>query len=407
MPRSIYELDPKGKLSPLAGGLVTGTVGAVDLARDFGILGARGLRGTAGAAKDVAGGMYDFAFTPRGERSATSTPSASGYKPNLGSVNMGGYDPNRSSFPAPDTGIGALLASQSARADTAPRGERGVARGGRGAPRAPAMATEAAVPATKEETREELQARIKTMMGEVPAPEGTSAEDKAARKNEDLWSALAQIGFGAAAGDSPYALTNIGKGAAAAMPGMQASLKERRADEKEENARMYSYELAKYGVNKDAAVAAMSEFRDLSKQKQDERLALMQDKTARANAQLQADTSRYAVDTQREAPTADMKEFDFIKSLGEADRELYYKFKPPYNPAAGISGNVAANKAALEGLKVLYRNVTTDPNRTPEQKKTAQAAIQRQMAAINAALVEAGSGIAGGADLSGFKVTSR
>lgn len=395
----LEDVDPEGKQSNLSAFTEAGLKNYGSLLANAGIATTKGVGYAANAAGNMGAGAYDFAFTPRGKR-----PS-SNYKSNLGSVNMGGYDPNRSSpeaqlnailgKPAPDTGIGALLASQNARADTtrapAPRADRGVV----GAPRAPAATTETAAPATKEETREELQARIKKMMGEVPAPKGTSAEEKAARKNEDLWSALAQIGFGAAAGDSPYALTNIGKGAAAAMPGMQASLKERRADEKEENARMYSYELAKYGVNKDATVAAMSEFRDLSKQKQDERLALMRDKTDRANAQLQASTSRYAVDTQRGAPTADMKEFDFIKSLNETDRELYYKFKPPYNPAAGISGSVTANRAALEGLKVLYRNVATDPNKTPEQKKTAQAAIQQQMAAINAALVEAGSGIAG------------
>jgi len=137
----------------------------------------------------------------------------------------------------------------------------------------------AATPAAKEETREELQARIKTMMGDVPVPKGTSAEDKAARKKEDLYSALMQAGFSMMAGTSQNALTNIGEGFKAAIPTMQASLKERRADEKEERAQQYSYELAKYGVNKDAAVAAVSEFRDLSKQKQEERLAELQRKT--------------------------------------------------------------------------------------------------------------------------------
>jgi hypothetical protein len=94
----------------------------------------------------------------------------------------------------------------------------------------------------------------------LPEYKGTSAEEKAARKSEDLWSALAQIGFGMAAGDSPYALTNIGKGAAAAMPGMQASLKERRADDKEDLKQQYAYQLAQAGVKGKAYEFSMTQF---------------------------------------------------------------------------------------------------------------------------------------------------
>jgi len=309
---------------------------------------------------------------------------------------MGDYDPNRSSpdaqlnallgKPAPDTGIGALLASQSARADTtrapAPRADRGVV----GIPRAPAATTETAAPATKEETREELQARVKKMMGEVPAPKGTSAEEKAARKNEDLFSALAQIGFGMAAGESPNALTNVGKAAASAMPGMQASLKERRAEAKEENAQMYSYELAKYGVNKDATVAAMSEFRDLSKQKQDERLALMRDATDRANARLQASTSRYAVDAQGRAPTAGMKEYEYYMSLTDAGKKEYLKLNPPYNPMTGFPGINTALGAAQTAL--LQARMTG----TPADISAAQARVTQLMSMQESMMPGGGGG---------------
>ena len=281
MPRSLNELDPEGKLSPLAGGLVTGTVGAVDLARDAGILGAKGLRGTAGAVKDVMGGMYDFAFTPRGKRSASPTPSNA--KSDLGRVNMDGYDLNRSS---PETQFNAILGGSPTpvateldallgRTETAPtripapRGERGVVGG---ATRAPTTTEEETTPAAGTDTPNAmtlsaLQALL-NKEGELPEFQRTSAEELAARKNEDLWSTLAQIGFGAAAGDSPYALTNIGKGAAAAMPGMQASLKERRADERDERNREFDYLVKKAGIKGDNFKSAYTIFSSMEDREQ-------------------------------------------------------------------------------------------------------------------------------------------
>jgi hypothetical protein len=90
--------------------------------------------------------------------------------------------------------------------------------------------------------------KYKDVVGDIPAPEVRTAEEKAAQKNEDLWTSLAQIGFGMAAGKSQNALSNIGEGAAAAMPGIQAALKERRADEKEDKKTQRDYALAQQGL---------------------------------------------------------------------------------------------------------------------------------------------------------------
>jgi len=264
----LEDVDPEGKQSGLSAFTEAGLKNYGSLLANAGIATTKGVGYAANAAGNMGAGAYDFAFTPRGKR-----PS-SNYKPNLGSVNMGGYDPNRSSpeaqlnailgKPAPDTGIGALLASQSARADTAPTRIPGAGRRtGAGAATTRPTASTPAAGTTPEMSDEEFRTKAQRdyeEAGKLPAPKGTTAEEKAARKSEDLWSALAQIGFGVAAGDSPYALTNIGKGAAAAMPGMQASLKERRADEKEDLRQQYAYQLAQAGVKGKAYEFSMTQF---------------------------------------------------------------------------------------------------------------------------------------------------
>jgi len=211
--------------------------------------------------------------TNRGVGNAPPPPSASGYKPNLGSVNMGGYDPNRSSpeaqlnallgKPAPDAGVGALMASQSARADTARIPGAGRRTGAGAATTRPSASTTAAAAAAPEMSDEELVAKRNKDFAEankLPEYKGTSAEDKAARKKEDLYSALMQAGFSMMAGTSQNALTNIGEGLKAAMPGMQASLKERRADEKEDLKQQYAYQLAQAGVKGKAYEFSMTQF---------------------------------------------------------------------------------------------------------------------------------------------------
>jgi len=131
----------------------------------------------------------------------------------------------------------------------------------------PDLPTDAA--ATPVETLESAAARLKGLYGETPTPDKTSAEDKAARKKEDLWSALAQAGFSMMAGTSQNALTNIGEGLKAAMPTMQASLKERRADEKEERAQAFAAKIAAHTDNVSAVNAGYTMYHNASKDRQD------------------------------------------------------------------------------------------------------------------------------------------
>jgi len=204
--------------------------------------------------------------------STTPTVAPPAYKSDLSSVNMTPYNPEASSpeaqlnailgKSAPAPGLPSLLASQEV-PSPAPRADRGVADVAGGATRTPAGATAPAAGTTPEMSDEDIaEKRMQDFLAAAkpPAPKGTTDEEKAARKNEDLWSALAQIGFGMAAGESPNFLTNVGKATAAAVPGMQESLKERRADTKEELKQKYAYELAQAGLSSEAYKLKLSQF---------------------------------------------------------------------------------------------------------------------------------------------------
>jgi len=216
------------------------------------------------------GGYTPRVVAPEGFRGLGSSADS---KSDTGIVNMDSYDPNRSSpeaqlaailgkSPTPEvTELDALLGrTETAPVRTpAPSGERGAPR----ATRTPAGATAPAAGTTPEMSDEDIaEKRMQDFLAaaKLPAPKGTTDEEKAARKNEDLWTALAQIGFGMAAGESPNFLTNVGKATAAAVPGMQESLKERRADTKEELKQKYAYELAQAGLSSEAYKLKLNQF---------------------------------------------------------------------------------------------------------------------------------------------------
>jgi hypothetical protein len=237
-------------------------------------------------ALDVATGMADAPDKPRMMAASTLTPSTptmpaaspaiSGIKP-ITDVNLTPYNPNAAA-PSFDSGLAMLAAPlpQTGAFAAAPRprvpGAPGAMTGKRGAvPNVKAASSvKATTSTTPDMTDEELAAKRNRDFLEankIPEYKGTSAEDKAAQKNEDLWTSLAQIGFGMAAGKSPNALSNIGEAAAAAIPGMQAAIKERRADTKEELKQKYAYELAKAGVTGKAYEFSINQFDKLKDNK--------------------------------------------------------------------------------------------------------------------------------------------
>jgi type II secretory pathway pseudopilin PulG len=191
------------------------------------------------------------------------------------------------------------------------------------------------------------------LIGDVPAPKGTSDEAKAARKNEDLFSTLAQIGFGMAAGESPNALTNIGKAAAAAVPGMQEAIKERRKDTKEELQQQYAYELAKHGLSKDALVAAVGRTDTMTKNELAKVTALAEIKSK----QIEGDKDR-AVQRSGQANTS--KYYDYLMNKDPKQLEQYAGI---ISKAKGIS----MDQARAEAMNVLNPGYTRGTKLTPYQ----------------------------------------
>jgi len=207
----------------------------------------------------------------------------------------------------------------------------------------------------------------------MPEYKGTSAEDKAARKKEDFWSAMAQAGFGMMAGTSQNALTNIGEGLKAAMPTMQASLKERRADEKEERKEEFASLLAQAGVKGKAYEFGIDQFDKQTKAKQEMTLAQMGIDARAAEGVLdrKAQLAGYAM--QRDAPTAGMKDYRFYMSLSPEGRKEYLRLNPPYNPMTGFAG---ANTALSAAQTALQQAKMTG---TPADVSAAQARVTQLM----------------------------
>lgn len=85
-----------------------------------------------------------------------------------------------------------------------------------------------------------------------------SPEAQAARKKQDLWGSLAQIGFGMAGSNSPYFLQAAGQAGAAALPGMQAAAKDRRMEQQQALDRLAGIEGQRYNAKGQRVQSALS-----------------------------------------------------------------------------------------------------------------------------------------------------
>jgi hypothetical protein len=244
-----------------------------------------------GALKAFGTGVGRFFTAPQGEPlvpSGEPTPKSltpSGYQSNLGQIDLTPFNAG------PAAGLGAIAPASApvASAPVVPRSPAAAAAPNIPVPNTPAAET---IPAYMKDlmkpitvgTPEEEAAKIEKYLGEPPKMALRTEEEKAAQKNEDLWSALAQIGFGMAAGDSPNALVNISKAASAAIPGMQEAIKERRKENKEDLKQQLAYEMSKYGMKKDAYLEALKHVDGMTKDERARALAVAQIGSAEATA---------------------------------------------------------------------------------------------------------------------------
>lgn len=85
-------------------------------------------------------------------------------------------------------------------------------------------------------------------------------ERLAASKKDDMWTALAQIGFGMAGSKSPYFLQAVGEAGSAAMPGIQKAAEARRAEERDDLKSRAELAFKKNGLSRDDAKTAAEMF---------------------------------------------------------------------------------------------------------------------------------------------------
>lgn len=142
------------------------------------------------------------------------------------------------------------------------------------------------------------------------------------RKKEDLWTTLAQIGFGMAASKNPQFLGAVGEAASAAIPGMVEAAKSRRTDEREAMKARADIEAHKNEyINKDftnrTAIAGLAQQADkdakqfaLNERELTQRLQISREEiaAARDNARLAASTTLSAA----KISNSKMNEFDTI-----------------------------------------------------------------------------------------------
>jgi hypothetical protein len=132
-----------------------------------------------------------------------------------------------------------------------------------------------------------------------------SPEAMASQKKQDMWSSLAQIGFGMAGSNSPSFMQAAGQSASAAMPGMMQAAKDRKAAERDAMKARYDIQKGenqeKLAMASSATASAVGAAKGLEDSKwkamdadlaerglaQRERLAIMQENGANGRAMMQ------------------------------------------------------------------------------------------------------------------------
>jgi len=168
---------------------------------------------------------------------------------------------------------------------------------------------------------------------------------------------LAQMGFGMAAGNSQFALENIGKGAAAAMPAMQEAIKNRRADDREERKETFAAQLAARGVKGDMLKSAVTQFSDASRDKQAFALAKMQDLTSRRGQDI---TERVGMASANKLSGMETSSANFYNKLVQ---DHIAKTGSPPNAQLDAQFKAEASEKALTlatGVGAAARNRSTD-----------------------------------------------
>ena len=143
-------------------------------------------------------------------------------------------------------------------------------------------------------------------------------EKRAADKSEAGWMRLAEAGLGIAAGTSPYALVNIGKGAAEALKGYAADLKDQKKLDREDRKILADIEKARRDEERGDIKSATDRYeKALDRMSAEERTRM----TVTAYKQPAAEVQLYNLWASQQPPGADKSLARFKREMGEASAE--------------------------------------------------------------------------------------
>jgi tetratricopeptide (TPR) repeat protein len=152
---------------------------------------------------------------------------------------------------------------------------------------APRAAAPAVAPAAPKQTAPTIEELIKEQQQYGPKGQAFedlekeirgSAEQKKADRQQNMWMRVAEAGFGIMSGQSPYALTNIGKGVSAAMQSYAEDLKEQKKLDREDRKTLADIQQARRAEAKgDYDKAANLREKALNRMSEDDRARLQRE----------------------------------------------------------------------------------------------------------------------------------
>ena len=195
---------------------------------------------------------------------------------------------------------------------------------------------------------EEQEAALKT---------ARSPEAQKKRKKEDMYMALAEIGANMAATKSPSFLQAAGEAMKTALPGVAASAKERRQDQKDALKQSVDMELMQYGIKTktvDAAIKLNQDFQELVSKGMDR-------KQAWAKAMMDNNTALEAI-----AATRDGNRMQYSAAIARSGAERGALTETSMANISGKAMEYAAEKVQSDAL----RGVKMTPAERTQKEKT-------------------------------------
>ena len=231
----------------------------------------------------------------------------------------------------------------------------------------PRAAAPAAAPAAPKQTAPTIEELIKEQQQYGPKGQAFeelekeirgSAEQKKADRQQNMWMRVAEAGFGIMSGQSPYALTNIGKGMSAAMQSYAEDLKEQKKLDREDRKILADIQQARRAEAKGDYERAANLREKVAKRLSDEDLAKLQRDTQERVARISASS--------RPSPFE-----EYLKNP-----EKYAEFSKAVRPGFE-NAEMQADKLRLEYLTNKLQFMKKDDPRRKQYEETLGALEQR------------------------------